>query len=167
MCSTVYIDNERLLEQLTLLADSGFYFHLSRLINSQEDYQFIQSFFAFDYRWSYHPRGRGMTPYGYVPPAHPSDEVVLSGGVNQVVHLKNLMKLLGLPNLPSYIGISEFITELHRPFQTRPQSRCLRDSFDGFHRDPARSGGFYYDPSVWHAFVATRFLRFLASSSSQ
>ena len=35
-----------LLAQLVLLADSGFYFHLSRLVNSPEEYQYIQALFV-------------------------------------------------------------------------------------------------------------------------
>jgi hypothetical protein len=41
-------NDKTLLAQLMLLADSGFYFHLSRLVNSPEEYQYIQVLFILD-----------------------------------------------------------------------------------------------------------------------
>ena len=127
-------DERTLLAQLMLLADSGFYFHLSQLVNSPEKYQYMQVLFIRD----------------------------LFGGVDHAVCNSTLPEQLGLPDLISYIDINEFLSEVrHTPHHH------LMVYFEGFQRDPTRSGGFHHDPPTWHAFATTRFLRFLATASSQ
>ena len=141
-----------LLAQLMLLTDSGFYSHLSQLVNSPEKYQYFQLLFTLD----------------------------LLGGVDHTAYLQAFSKLLALPNLVSNVDIDEFIFVLgdklyyrHHPnfpialndFQrSPPYLNILGVYFEGFQRDPARSGGFHHDPAMWHAFAATRFL---ATASSQ
>jgi len=121
-----------------LLTDWGFYFHLSQLVKSLEEYQYIQVLFILaDFSGSHHD-----------------------------VNLRALPKLLSLPNQVSYAHINEFVTafeKLHSPLT----AITLRDFFKDFLRDPARSGGFYHDPAPWHTFAATRFLQFLATTSSR
>jgi len=130
-------NDNTLLAQLILLADSGFYFHLSRLVNSPEKYQYIQVLFIHD---------------------------VLCG-VNCAVYRQALPKKLGLPNLVSHADIDEFVSTLYTPhYHLNHDLFTLVVYFEDFQRDPARSGGFYHAPPTWHAFAATRFLRFLASS---
>ena len=141
-----------------LLADSGFHFHLSRLVHSPEEHQYIQVLFILqDYR-------RSRRTYSLIPKHRPHDgsapEVGLFDQLDHDVYLKALPKLLGLPNSVSYMGINAFITALHEIF---PDHSDLLVFFEGFQRDPARSGSFYHNPAVWHAFAATRFLRFLAT----
>ena len=70
-------------------------------------------------------------------------------------YLKALPKLLCLPSLVSYIDIKEFVNASGLVF------------FEAFQLDPARSGPFHHDPARWHTFAATRFIRFLATASSQ
>ena len=123
-----------------LLADSGFYFHLSRLVDSPEEYQYMQVLFVL---------GRDLG---------------LSGGGDHNVHLEALPKLLGLPNSVSYIDINKFGTALYIPYLNR---QPLRPFFEDFLWDPARSGVFHHDPAMWHAFAATHFLRFFSTASSQ
>jgi len=137
-------NDKKLLGQLILLADSGFRFHLSRLVNSPEELQYMQVLFIL------------------------SGELDLSG--SRIVdryrtrYLQALPKLLGLPESVSYTDINQFVTGLY------VQSSYIGELeifFEGFQRDPARSGAFHHDPEVWHTFAATRFLRFLAKASSQ
>ena len=126
-----------------LLADFGFHFHLSRLVNSLEKYQYMQVLLLLD------------------------PELDLSGsrglGV-RIGHLQSLPKLLGLPDSVSCVDINKFVTRLYGPY-------CYADElgvfFEGFVRDAARSGAFHHDPAEWHTFAATRFLRFLATASPQ
>ena len=121
------------------LADSGFYFHLSRLVNTPEEYQYMQVLFVFNPRLSVFGRGDSF-------------------------YLKALPKLLGLPTSGSYIAIYEFVSWL---YERLDNLFTVRPLFEAFQRDPARSGRFHHDPGRWHAFVATRFLRFLATATSQ
>ena len=135
------LDDKKPLGQLRLLADSGIHFHLSRLVNSPERYQYIQILLL-------------------------HRERLLSGSyeLDHTDYIRALPKLLGLPDLVSYVDINKFITGLYRPSFYLHE---LRVFFEGFLRDPARSGAFHHDPAVWHTFAATRFLRFLATASSQ
>ena len=130
-------NDKTLLAQLMLLVDCGFYFHMSRLVNSPEKYQYLQVLFI-----------RGLP----------------EGVVNTVYH-QALPKQLGLPNLVSYIDINEFVSVLYTPYGDSDDD--LRAYFEDFQRDPARSGEFHHDPATWHAFAATQFLQFLATGSSQ
>jgi len=134
-------NDKTLLAQLMLLADSGFYFHLSRLVNLPEEYQYMQVLFA------------------------PNVDLilVLKPGGDDDRYLRALPKLLGLPSLVSYVDIKEFVTEVH---ESSHDLFTFKQFFETFQRDPARSGEFYHDPARWHAFAATRFLRFLATASS-
>ena len=155
-------NDETLLDQLILLSDSGFHFHLSRLVKSPGEHQYIQVLFILDdYR-------RSRRTYSLIHEHGLRDgsapKVGLSGQVDHDVYLKALPELLCLPNSASYIDINEFITALHGLFLDHPD---LLVFFEGFQRDPVRSGSFYHEPAVWHAFAATRFLRFLAAASSR
>jgi len=126
-----------------LLADSGFYFHLSRLVDSPEKHQHTQVLFIGG------------------PPATP---------VDPTVYLQALPKLLCLQNMVSYININEFASVLHVPMipgYHQPNLQPFRLYFKDFLWDPVRSGGLHRDGPTWHAFSATRFLRFLATASSQ
>ena len=130
-------NDETLLAELMFLADSGFYFHLSRLINSPEEHQVLQVLFVLDF----------------------------PDGVDHTVDLQALTKVLGLPNLVSYVkDLDEFVSMLHIR-----DSDCYKLSiyFEEVQRDPARSGRFHHDPPMWRAFAATRFLRFFSAASSQ
>ena len=72
-----------------LLADSGFYFHLSQLANSPEKFQYIQVI--------------------QVPIIHQ-----LFSGAYRAVYRQALPKQLGLPNSVSYYaGINEFVSVLY------------------------------------------------------
>ena len=137
VANSTWKDKTLLLGQLMLLADSGFHFHLSRLINSPEKYQYLQVLFILD-----------LDP-----------DLFDGGGDNPI--FRTLPKLLGLPN---FVDINEFVAALHTPYRG---VRTLLFFFEDFQQDPVRSGGFYHDPTTWHAFAATRFLRFLATASSQ
>ena len=128
-----------------LLTDSGFYFHLSRLINFAEEYQYMQVLFLLnlDLDRSRPKHGRGDDFSLGVPP-----------------------KLLGLPSSArlSYVNIKEFVDALH---ELSYDLVAVRFFFQAFQRDLARSGRFHLDPATWHAFTATRFLRFFATASSR
>ena len=78
------------------------------------------------------------------------------------LYLRALPKLLGLPNLVSYIDINEFANTLYKPFDG-----IFWAFFEDFQRDPARSGQFHHDPTAWRTFTATRILQFLASAASR
>ena len=119
-----------------LLADAGFYFTLSRLINSSEQHQYMQVLF------------------------------ILAGG-HHTVHLEALPKLLRLPDLVSYVDINDLVTAVHKAGPWHAQVHTLKTFFHDFQRDPARSGEFHHYPAKWHAFAATRFLRFVSTASSQ
>jgi len=119
-----------------LLADSGFYFHLSRLVGSPDEYQYMQALLVLNIDLTlFNPK-----PYR---------------------DLRTLPKLLGLPSLVSYVDIKEFVVALYE------SSYDLVPFFETFQRDPARSAVLHHNPARWHAFVATRFLRFLATASSR
>ena len=70
---------------------------------------------------------------------------------------------LDFPSLVSYIDIKKFVNA----FGKTSRNLTFKLFFEAFQPDPARSGGFYHDPARWHAFAATRFLRFLAAASSR
>jgi len=82
-----------------LVADSGICSHPSRLINSprvtRRTSVYTSSLVLDDYRGS----SRRFS----------------TSGVDHDVHLKALPKLLGLPNLVSYMDINEFVDALHEP----------------------------------------------------
>ena len=122
--------DETLLAQLMLLADSGFYFHLSQLVTSPEQCQYLQvlSVAGRDYKY-----------------LHPEP--------------------LGLPSFVSYVGVKEFVHELY-DYESAHNFGVYRPYFETFQRDHARSGVFHHDPARWHAFAATRYLRFLATAPS-
>ena len=136
-------NDKTLLTQLMLLADSGFYFHLSRMVNSPEEYQYIQVLFVLH-----------LDPNLFNPKL----------GRDGDLYPGALPKLLGLPSSVSYVDIKEFVNALHRLSYNHFKLRLF---FEAFQRDPARSGRFHYGPARWHSFAATRFLRFLAMASSQ
>ena len=79
------------------------------------------------------------------------------------LYLRALPKLLGLPNLISYVYINEFIGALYTPYDLE----AFGAFFGAFQWDPARSGGFHHDPTTWRAFVATRMLQFFATATSR
>ena len=133
-------NDKMLLAQLMLLADSGFYFHMSRLGNSPEEYQYMQALFVFNLNLNLFNPKPGLDGVRTIP------------------------MLLGLPSLVSYVEIKEFVNAL---YESSGDLVTFRLFFEAFQRDPVRSGGFYHDPARWHAFVATRFLRFLATASSR
>ena len=133
-------NDKTLLAQLMLLADCGFYFYLSRLTDSPEEYQYMQVLFVLDLD---HPK--------FFSPARDDD-----------FYLRALPKLLGLPSLVSYVDIKKFANAFH---ETPYDRFTFRLFFEAFQRDPARSGGFHHDPARWHGFAATRFSRFLTTAS--
>ena len=77
-------NDETLLAQLMLLADSGLHFHWSRLVNSPEDleYQYIQVLFIV------------------------ALDLEVTGGGDHSVYLKTIPKLLGVPNLALYVEVN-------------------------------------------------------------
>ena len=132
-------NDKTLLTQLMLLADSGFYFHLSRLVNTLEEYQYMQVLFVLNFD---------------------RDFINLKFGRDDDHTVRTLPKLLGLPNLASYLDIKESVDALYEPSY---KFVTFKSFFRAFQRDPARSGGFHHDPASWHAFTATHFLRFLTA----
>ena len=144
-------NDKTLLVHLMVLADFGVYFHLSRLVNSPEEYQYMQVLFVLDL--AINPN---MSDSGDSDSGRDDDRFCLRD--------LRLPKLLGLPGLVSYVDIEDLVNALH------DLSRDLftfQLFFDVFQRDPARSGKFHLTPARWHAFAATRFLRFLATSYSR
>ena len=128
-------NNETLFGQLMLLADSGLYFHLSRLANSPAEYQFLQVLFILD-----RPSRNDYTVY--------------------LEDWQDIPKQLGLPNLDSYTNVTEFVNMLREPSHSPVTFRLF---FEAFQLDPARSGRFHHDPATWHAFAATRSLATVSS----
>ena len=55
--------------------------------------------------------------------------------------------------------------DLHALFATITYWSPLLDYFREFRSDPERSREFYYEDGLWHAFVATRYMRFLRTLS--
>ena len=131
-----------------LLADSGLYFHLSRLTNSPEEYQYMQVVFTLTL----------------------DDD---SGLLNLMfkrghdLYLRALLKLLGLSSSVPYLKIKEFMNLLYETPLGLPSDLTFRHFVKDFQRDRTRSGVFHLDPPTWYAFAATRFLRFLATESSR
>ena len=123
-----------------LLADSGFYFHLLRLVNSPEEYQYLQILFVLKFN---------------------RDHINLGPGRDDDHSVRVLPKLLGLPSLASYLDIKDSVNALYG------SSVTFKSFFRAFQRDPARPGRFHHDPGRWHAFIATHFLRFLTTVSSR
>ena len=133
-------NDNMLLDQLILLTDSGLYAHLSRLVKSPEEYQYMQVLFVL---------ALDLDVFG-------------RGDWHDVYYLRALPKLLGLPNLVSYVDINEFVTAFYIP-----SLKPLRAFFEDFLLDPVRSGRFHHDLATWHAFAASRFLRFFSTASSR
>jgi len=109
-------NDKTFLAQLMLLTDWGFYYHLSRLVNSPEEYQYIQ--------------------VRFILPLYGSDHYA---------YFMALSKLLGLPNRVSYTDINRFGFTLRRSddFHSCQASGLFEDFLrdparsGGFHHDPA------------------------------